>query len=303
MKAEEIVEQIIVKTKKTAGSQRFKTRKEKEAFKVKTASQLAVKKLLKASSKVRKQLTEFEKELIETLTDVKKAKKEAKKAKDCAEIIKKLEKEYYIKTKYAENLKKAAEKRKQFYGRIASLIKSIDFEALEAYEKALRNLPRIKDTPTIIIAGCPNVGKSELLKRVSGVKVKTAPYPFTTKKLLIGFIRTPYHEIQLIDTPGLLDRDFSKMNKTEKKAIAALKHLTDKVIFVIDPSETCGFSLKEQENLLKRIKERLKPKLMIVATKKDLCTEKYEKADMHLNLLEEKEVEKLVKEIIKFSEK
>ena len=45
------------------------------------------------------------------------------------------------------------------------------------------------------------------------------------------------------------------MNDIELNAIVALEHLADAILFIFDGSETCGFSLENQYNLLKQIEK------------------------------------------------
>ncbi len=82
--------------------------------------------------------------------------------------------------------------RKQAFARMASIIHDVDKDLrfLNDTRNKLRNLPDIKDEPTIVVAGYPNVGKSSFVARVSSAKPEIARYPFTTKGVLIGhFIR------------------------------------------------------------------------------------------------------------------
>jgi nucleolar GTP-binding protein len=122
----------------------------------------------------------------------------------------------------------------------------------------MREFPEIHDIPTIVIAGYPNVGKSSLLRCLSSAKPKIAQYPFTTKEIHLGHIEKTEKYItkrfQIIDTPGLFDRPLSKRNVIEKQAMAALTHLAGLIIFILDTSETCGYSLEEQTHLLTQIK-------------------------------------------------
>jgi nucleolar GTP-binding protein len=84
------------------------------------------------------------------------------------------------------------------------------------------------------------VGKSSLLRCLSSAKPEIAQYPFTTKEIHVGHIEKTEKYItkrfQIIDTPGLLDRPLSKRNEIEKQAIAALTHLADLIVFVLDVS-------------------------------------------------------------------
>jgi len=168
------------------------------------------------------------------------------------------------------------EARKEFYGRAASIVKQIKKELafLEQARKTMKSFPAIKtDILTVAIAGFPNVGKSTLLKAVTGSEPKIASYPFTTQQLMLGYIKEKDLKIQFIDTPGLLDRPLKKRNIIEKQAILALKHLAKLMLFLFDASEECGYGITEQENLLKDLKKEFKVKTIIVVNKADISNE------------------------------
>ena len=183
-------------------------------------------------------------------------------------------------SKQARALKKTGnidflkQKQKEIYGRISSIVKQVDgnLRFLANAQNIMKVFPDIQDVPTIVIAGYPNVGKSSLLRLMSSAKPKIAQYPFTTKQIYIGHIERKEKHIkkryQIIDTPGLLDRPMFKRNKIEKQAVAALTHLADVIIFMLDPTETCGYSLKEQKNLLDRIKKIFKNRSSVVVENK-----------------------------------
>ena len=80
------------------------------------------------------------------------------------------------------------------------------------------------------------MGKSKLVTELSTAAPEIAPYPFTTKGIVIGHIEDGWMKFQIIDTPGLLDRNFEDRNDIEKQAVLALRYLTDVMVFVIDPS-------------------------------------------------------------------
>lgn len=132
----------------------------------------------------------------------------------------------------------------------------------------MKKIPNVKDMFTVVIAGAPNVGKSTLLKALTESEPEIAPYPFTTKNILLGYIKDVKHEIQVIDTPGLLDRKLEEKNIIEKQAILALKHLANVIIFVFDPTETCGFSKEYQVNVYRSIRENFSDKNIIVVINK-----------------------------------
>ena len=59
-----------------------------------------------------------------------------------------------------------------------------------------------------------------------------------------------------------------KRNKIERQAIAALAHLADVVLFLLDPSETCGFPLDAQMRLLESVQQTFPGVPVVVAENK-----------------------------------
>ncbi len=98
------------------------------------------------------------------------------------------------------------------------------------------------------------MGKSLLVRRISSAKPKIASYPFTTKGISVGHFDSGGFTYQVIDTPGLLDREMEKRNEMELKAVLALRYLANVIVFVIDPSEYCGYGLDSQLRILSDIK-------------------------------------------------
>ncbi len=185
--------------------------------------------------------------------------------------------------------------RTAFSGRISSVIKQIkdNLRYLEESRKIMKGYPSLKTKAnTIVIAGAPNVGKSTLLAALTGSKPETAHYPFTTQKLNLGY---DAEDNQYVDTPGLLDRPLAKRNPIEKQAILALKHLATIIIFVIDPTETCGYTIIEQRNLLSDIKESFTQPIILVANKSD--TGATYKGAIEISAKEGTGIDKLRKEI------
>ncbi len=165
---------------------------------------------------------------------------------------------------------------KETYGRVASVIKQIDKDLrfLNEAKRAMRRIPVFRDEPVVVVAGYPNVGKSSLVASLSSVKPEVASYPFTTKEIYVGVVefeeKGKNKKIQIVDTPGMLDRPIHKRNEIEKRAVLCVRHLADCILFVIDPTESCGYSIDKQLSLLEEVKELGKPVIEI-----------YSKADLH----------------------
>lgn len=165
--------------------------------------------------------------------------------------------------------------RKQAFARMADVVRDVEasLECIGAIRNALRDLPDIRvDEPTIVVAGYPNVGKSSFVNAVTNAQVTTAEYPFTTTGIKVGHVEQGHIRYQLVDTPGLLDRPMSERNEIERQAVTALTHVADCVVFIIDPSESCGYPLDVQLRLRDEIKDRFAVPLITVGNKADLST-------------------------------
>jgi len=158
------------------------------------------------------------------------------------------------------------------YGRISSIVNEIDNSLifLNKVRNELKNLPSVRDLPTIVVAGYPNVGKTSLVAGISSVKPKIASYPFTTTVIHVGFFKMDGEEYQILDTPGLLDRPLSERNVIEKKAILCLRHLSDVIIFLVDPTGHCGYPLEDQIHLMNEVKKDFPIPVIPVYSKSDL---------------------------------
>ncbi len=166
--------------------------------------------------------------------------------------------------------------RKRAYGRISSIIEEVD-GALDIVRDArdrVKLLPTVSpDWGTLVIAGYPNVGKTSLLRQWTASRAEVNTYAFTTKQAEVGHfevedaqgVPTKY---QVVDTPGLLDRPAEDRNDVERQAIAALRHAADAVLFVLDPSETCGYDMEKQLALLAEVQKDMTGIPFLVAESK-----------------------------------
>ncbi|MBU1998444.1 MAG: ferrous iron transporter B [Candidatus Omnitrophica bacterium] len=87
----------------------------------------------------------------------------------------------------------------------------------------------------IFLIGNPNVGKSVVFSRMTGVQVEVSNYPGTTIDITKGFLKLGEEELEVIDLPGTYSLEPS--SKAEEVAVSLLKkepHDSFIVISVID---------------------------------------------------------------------
>lgn len=138
---------------------------------------------------------------------------------------------------------------------VRQISKSFDF--LISARSIFRNLPNVDTESSIaVFAGAPNVGKSSLIGAISSGKPEVKSYPFTTKAVSLGHVKKKYSILQVMDTPGLLDRSDSERNDMEKQGIAAFDFLDPIIVFLTDLTGTSGYSLQMQTNLRDELKLR-----------------------------------------------
>jgi len=145
------------------------------------------------------------------------------------------------------------------YTKMTNIVRQIEknLNFLISARSVFRNLPNVNtENPLAVFAGAPNVGKSSLIGAVSSGKPEVKSYPFTTKGVSLGHIKVKYDIIQVMDTPGLLDRPDSDRNDMEKQGIAALDHLKPIIVFLTDLSGTSGYSMEIQKSLHEELKDR-----------------------------------------------
>jgi len=76
---------------------------------------------------------------------------------------------------------------------------------------------------------------------------------------------------QAIDTPGILDHPLEEMNTIEMQSVTAIAHLRSAILYFMDLSEHCGYSVDAQIQLYNNIKPLFANKLtFIVINKIDL---------------------------------
>jgi nucleolar GTP-binding protein len=208
------------------------------------------------------QMPPFQQQLLDLRVDRDRYKKSIATAKWCSERVQNLRDKTMRKLKVNRDPEHSTE----FLGRVGSFVKRIgpQLRYLAEVASILRTFPTLKEEPTLVVAGVPNAGKSTFVRTLTGSKVKVAPYPFTTTDIMVGYKRVRYMEYQIVDSPGILDRPMSERNKVEMQAVLALRHLANKVLFIIDPQA----ELKPQMNLMDEMRENFKKEVLAVVNDK-----------------------------------
>ncbi|KAF8764562.1 Nucleolar GTP-binding protein 1 like protein [Argiope bruennichi] len=186
-------------------------------------------------------------------------------------LIDNVAKEYCRLLKYGDSLYRCKLLKKAALGRMATIMKrqNESLKYLEEVRQHMSRLPSIDpNTRTLLICGFPNVGKSSFINKITRAEVEVQSWAFTTKSLYVGHTDYKYLKWQVIDTPGILDHPIEDRNTIEMLAITALAHLRACVIFVIDPSEQCNYSVEEQIGLFNSIKPLFLNKPTVIAANK-----------------------------------
>ncbi|KAJ1660152.1 Nucleolar GTP-binding protein 1 [Dispira simplex] len=185
-------------------------------------------------------------------------------------LISAVGKDYARLLKFGDTLYRCKQLKRAAMGRMATIMKrqKDSLAYLEQVRQHLSRLPSIDpNTRTMIVCGYPNVGKSSFMNKVTRADVDVQPYAFTTKSLFVGHMDYKYLRWQVIDTPGILDHPLEDRNTIEMQSITALAHLRACVMFFIDLSEQCGYSIASQVNLYKSIRPLFatKPTMLVIS--------------------------------------
>ena len=129
--------------------------------------------------------------------------------------------------------------------------------------------------------------KSSFMNKVTRADVEVQPYAFTTKSIYVGHTDYKYLRWQVLDTPGILDRPLDERNTIEMQSITALAHLRAVVLYVVDISEQCGFTIKQQSDLFHSIAPLFANKPLVVALNKTDVVKVEELKESDRELLED----------------
>lgn len=173
--------------------------------------------------------------------------------------------------KYGDSLYRCKCLKRAALGRMCTVLKrqKASLAYLAEVRKHMSRLPALDpNTRTILMCGLPNVGKSSFMNKITRANVDVQPYAFTTKSLFVGHCDYRYLRWQVIDTPGILDHSLEERNTIEMQAITALAHLTCSVLYFVDISEQCGYSIEQQCSLFRSIKPLFANKELIIVVNK-----------------------------------
>ena len=186
-------------------------------------------------------------------------------------LMKKFWERYRFQILGAESPKEAKKISREGRGRILSTLKRCrsSLATLRNLIIFLSKIPAVDPSlPTIIVSGAPSTGKSTLIRTVSRAQPRISPYPFTTKEIKVGHVLFNDKKIQIIDTPGLLDRSPDEMNPVELKSVTALRRLKGVALLLIDVSSSAVLSIESQFRIIDYLRSYLLNKPIYVGINK-----------------------------------
>ncbi|KAF9734344.1 Nucleolar GTP-binding protein 1 [Paraphaeosphaeria minitans] len=213
----------------------------------------------------------FHRDLLNTLYDADHFRIALGQLNTAKSLIEAVARDYVRLIKYGQSLFQCKNLKRAALGRMATICKRLKdpLVYLEQVRQHLGRLPAIDpNTRTLVICGYPNVGKSSFLKGISRADVDVQPYAFTTKSLFVGHFDYKMLRFQAIDTPGILDHPLEEMNTIEHQSICAIAHLRAAVLYFMDLSEQCGYSVSAQVSLFNSIRPLFANKLVFVVINK-----------------------------------
>lgn len=141
-------------------------------------------------------------------------------------------------------------------GRIASDLRELLATSLSA--------ERLETLPRVMLLGPPNVGKSSLLNRLSGLdRAICSPLPRTTRDVLTAPLEMPHSEAILVDGAGM-GLSETHIDRLADAAVRQAAATADLILFVVDLGQQ---PIRPRFELLEDLSDR---PTMVVANKADL---------------------------------
>jgi len=170
------------------------------------------------------------------------AEEEYRNARTIAEKIRALEKMYATVPKH-----KGTEKlRLQIKRRLAELRKELERQQAQRKGGGYSFSVKKEGAAQIVLAGLPNVGKSSLLRQLTGVDTDVADYPFTTVEPIPGMMTHKDVQIQMVEVPGLVEG--AALGKGMGTQLLAVIRNADAIAIVVDLSQD---PIRQMEIILK----------------------------------------------------
>jgi tRNA modification GTPase len=140
-------------------------------------------------------------------------------------------------------------------GRIAGWLQAV-IERLAAVQAAARQGTLLREGMTVVIAGCPNAGKSSLLNALACRDAAiVTDVPGTTRDLLREYISIDGMPLHVVDTAGLRDDPDPVESKGIERAWNAIDR-ADRVLLVIDDQ-------RGMDSAVQAITQRLPPSVPV----------------------------------------
>lgn len=130
-----------------------------------------------------------------------------------------------------------------------------------AFGEEIRVELELKLIADIGLVGFPNAGKSTLISSLANVKVKIAPYPFTTLQPNLGYIqRENYTRLMIADIPGIIQ----DAHQNRGLGLEFLRHIerTNLLVFVLDASGIDGRTPSDDYRVLREEVAHYNPELL-----------------------------------------
>jgi len=178
-----------------------------------------------------------------------------------------------------------AEVRKWLYGQRSKAITSKKILHFEPWQvKKQGNF-------SFALVGFPSVGKSSLVKALTGAQIQVAEYDFTTIKPFSAIMHYNEVYIQLIDLPGIIEG--ASNGKGFGKKVLGNALIANKILFVVDSTNPAQLEKLIQELSLFGFNST-NENSCVVFTKSDLGNTKTEKFSYtSFSIMQEESIEKL----------